>query len=108
VPWPRRRNSAVRAFVRRAGAAEYSLGVEELLVRHFFGERRDGVFAEIGAGDWRAGSNTLFLERHLGWSGVAVDARDDLGAGWRENRPGTRFENYLVTDHAGTVDPFYV
>ncbi len=93
--------------MRSAGPAQYSLGPEELLVRHFFTERREGFFAEVGAGDWRAGSNTLFLERHLGWSGIAVDARSDLGAGWREHRPAARFENYVVSDHAG-VDPFYV
>lgn len=97
----------MRRFVSRR-ETHYSLGVEELLVRHFFGDRRDGVFAEVGAGDWRAGSNTLYLERHLGWSGIAVDAREDLAAGWREHRPGTRFERYIVGDRTGATAPFYI
>jgi hypothetical protein len=32
-----------------------------------------GVFVDVGAGDGRRGSNTLYLE-NLGWSGLCIDA----------------------------------
>jgi FkbM family methyltransferase len=86
----------------------HSQGNEELLIGRFFGDRRGGVFVDVGAGHWCDGSNTYFLERDLGWSGIAVDALSELESGYDQNRPGTEFFNYVVTDHSGTIDRFYV
>jgi FkbM family methyltransferase len=90
------------------GVKCYSQGAEELLIRRFFADRRGGFFVDVGAGHWQDDSNTYCLEKHLGWSGIAVDALGELADGYRRNRPGTRFWNYLVTDHSATADPFYV
>jgi len=38
-----------------------------------FGNRRGGVFIEAGAADGLDQSNTLYLERRLGWSGLLVE-----------------------------------
>jgi hypothetical protein len=85
----------------------YSQGREELLIRDFFSDRRGGFFVDVGAGDWRNDSNTLFLEERLGWAGIAVDALAGEGDGYAEHRPRTAFFNYIVTDHSGTEDPLY-
>ena len=84
------------------------MGAEELLIRRFFRNRRGGVFVDVGAGHWQDGSNTYCLEKHLGWSGIAVDATAGFADGYRVNRPRTAFFNYIVTDHSGTADPLYL
>jgi FkbM family methyltransferase len=85
----------------------YSQFDEELVIRDFFQDRRDGFFLDVGAADPTVNSTTYYLEKHLGWSGIAVDAVVDYGILWQLQRPKSRFLNYLVTDHAGTLDPFY-
>ncbi|MCG8457730.1 MAG: FkbM family methyltransferase [Holophagales bacterium] len=89
------------------GTKLYSQNDEELIIRDFFGDRREGFFLDVGAGDWRKNSTTLYLEKHLGWTGIGVDARGHLRRGYDMNRPGTRFEAYAVTDATGGTIPFY-
>jgi len=89
------------------GKALYSQGNEELVIRHFFDDRRGGVFVDVGCSEWKANSTTYYLEKHLGWTGIGIDALPQYGKGFRENRPGTRFFSYLVTDHSGTMEIIY-
>jgi FkbM family methyltransferase len=90
-----------------AGEPLYSQHKEELIVRHFFGDRRGGVYLDVGAFHWRRWSTTYYLEKHLGWTGVAVDALPEVAEGWRRNRPGAQFFEYIVTDHSGTIETLY-
>ncbi|MDX6400577.1 MAG: hypothetical protein QOF27_1183 [Gaiellaceae bacterium] len=106
--WAIRRRARPDALPAPLGPVRYSQGNEELLIRRFFADRRGGVFVDVGSAHWRDGSNTYALERHLDWHGIAVDALSHWEAGYRRNRPRTTFFNYIVTDHSGTVDPFYV
>lgn len=48
-------------------------GGQDLLVAQLLGHKRNGVFFDIGANDGVTISNTLYLERELGWNGVAVE-----------------------------------
>jgi FkbM family methyltransferase len=91
----------------RAGTKLYSQDDEELVIRDFFGDRRGGSFVDVGAGDWRDGSTTLFLEERLGWSGLAVDARRELAPGYAAHRPRTRFVHALVSDGTRERERFY-
>jgi FkbM family methyltransferase len=91
-----------------AGKKRYSQHDEELLIRHFFDDRRDAVFLDVGAYHWKDASTTLYLERHLGWSGVAVDALASFEQGYLENRPKTRFFTYIVSDRSGETATIYV
>jgi FkbM family methyltransferase len=86
----------------------YSQGNEERIVRHFFDDRRDGFFLDVGAFHWKEVSTTLYLEKHLGWSGIAVDAQSRFASGYEKNRPKTKFFSYLVTDHTGDTETFYL
>jgi hypothetical protein len=104
--WRRRATDRAGSIVIR-GTKLYSQNAEELIVRDWFQDQREGFFVDAGAGDWRQDSTTYYLEHHLGWSGVAVDARRSVAQGFLEHRPSTRFFHYLLTDHAGTRDPFY-
>lgn len=91
-----------------SGTKLYSQFNEELIIRHFFDDRRGGTFVDVGAWHWRDGSTTLYLEKHLGWTGIAVDAQDSVRQGYSVNRPGTRFFNYAVADRSGQRVKFYL
>ena len=85
----------------------YSHKNEELIVRDFFRDRRNGFFLDVGCAWPITHSNTYYLEKHLDWSGVAVDALAEYGPAWRQKRPRSRFFSYLVSDHSDTIEPFY-
>ena len=90
------------------GPKRYSQPDEELVIRHFFRDRRDGVFLDVGAYHWKNASTTLYLEKHLGWSGIAIDALEEFEAGYLENRPRTRFFTRIVSDESGVMTTLYV
>ena len=98
----------VRDDILRRGKSLYSQGNEELVIRHFFGDTRDGFFVDVGAYRPIEFSTTYYLEKHLGWSGIALDAVARLKSSYTKHRPKTRFFAYIVTDHSGTLDPFYL
>ncbi len=85
----------------------YSSGNEELIIRDFFRDRRNGVFVDVGCAWPVRKSNTAYLELHLGWSGIAVDALREYGAAWQRDRPRSKFFALFVTDHEGEVQTFY-
>jgi FkbM family methyltransferase len=85
----------------------YSQLDEELVIRDYFQDRRDGVFLDIGCAWPIKGSTTYYLEEHLGWSGIGVDANPDYAASWKKDRPRSKYFTYLVSDHSGTMDTFY-
>ena len=93
---------------RELGPKRYSQFDEELVIRHFFRDRRDGVFLDVGSYHWKKDSTTLYLEKHLGWTGIAVDALERFREGYEQNRPGTRFRNYAVGDRSGGTLTLYM
>ncbi len=90
-----------------SGKKLYSEHNEELIIRDFFNDRQGGTFVDIGCADYKGASTTYYLEKHLGWSGIAVDALVDWARGYIENRPNTKFYNFIVTDHSGKTESFY-
>jgi FkbM family methyltransferase len=94
-------------LVERYGPPQFSRNAEELVIRDFFGDRRDGVFLDVGANHYRDESNTYYLETELGWSGVAVDALGEFAADYGRYRPRTRFVTAFASDVSdGTIDFF--
>lgn len=89
------------------GQKLYSQQDEELIIRHFFRDRRDGVFVDVGAGHHQRYSTTMYLERHLGWKGIAVDGIGEYAEGYRQHRPGTTFVHRLVGDVDGEIGTLY-
>lgn len=53
-------------------------------------------------------SNTYYLEKHLGWKGIGIDALEGYAPGWQEKRPGSQFFSYLVSDQSNTVQTFFM
>lgn len=91
-----------------SGKKLYSQYNEELVIRSFFDDRRGGVFVDVGSWNWRDGSTTYYLEEHLGWTGIAIDAQASLAPGYEKNRPGTKFFSYIVTDHSGGTETLFL
>lgn len=79
----------------------YSQYDEELVIRDFFDDRKNGFFVDVGSYHWTEISTTYFLERHLGWSGIAIDAQPMFAEGYKKHRPRTKFFSYAVTDKSG-------
>jgi len=85
----------------------YSHANEEIVIRDFFQDRRHGFFLDVGCGLPVQDSNTFYLEERLGWTGFGVDALPEFTRKWRRRRPNSRFFNFLVTDHADSVEVFF-
>lgn len=72
-------------------------GLDRKLERHL--DFDGGFFVEAGAHDGYSQSNTYYLERFRGWSGVLVEGIPELAARCRANRPrATVVEAALVAD----------
>ena len=92
----------------RFGTQHYSQNNEELIIRDFFNDRRGGVFLDVGAYDYQKLSNTYFLEKNLGWTGVAIDAQQEFAQGYAEHRPGTQFFAFYISDKSDEKAKFFV
>lgn len=90
------------------GKKLYSQFDEELVIRHFFQDRKGGVFVDVGASYWKVDSTTYYLEERLEWSGIAIDAIAEHAAGYALNRPRTKFFSYIVTDRSGGSETLYL
>ena len=102
-----RNERALAGEILKHGKKLYSQHDEELIIRDFFNDRKRGIFVDVGCADHTWTSTTYYLEKHLGWSGVGVDALAEHAVGYIENRPNTRFFTFIVTDHSCGMEPFY-
>jgi FkbM family methyltransferase len=95
-------------LVQKYGPKLYSQHNEELVIRDFFNDQRGGVFVDIGASHYQTNSTTYYLEKHLDWSGIAVDAICDYGKGYQLYRKKTRFFCFFVSDRSDQEADFYI
>jgi FkbM family methyltransferase len=86
----------------------YSQFDEELIIRDFFDDRKGGFFVDVGSAQWDDLSTTYFLERYLGWHGIAIDAQAGYAEGYEKNRPKTKFFAYAVSDKSGETLKLYL
>lgn len=77
-------------LIATSGSTRHARTMEEMIIRDYFNDRRDGVFLEVGANHDSQSSNTHVLESELGWSGVAVGVLAELGPDDATNRPKTK------------------
>lgn len=114
VPWHARRLFYLtggpwlrRGAYERLGSRRYSrpalFDLDAVLERHL--PERGGVFVEAGAHDGYTQSNTYYLERHRGWSGVLVEAIPALAAKAARRRPRSHVVNCALVseDHDGAT-----
>jgi FkbM family methyltransferase len=96
------------ALERVQGKPLYSQDDEETLVRAFFADRRGGFFLDVGSGDPIRHSTTYYLEKHLGWEGIAVDAIAEYAETFARERPRTRFFTYFAGPKSDATHDFFV
>jgi FkbM family methyltransferase len=79
---------------------------QDLFVAYALRGRIGGFFCEFGATDGLALSNSAYLERRLGWSGILAEP----ARGWHEalarNRPQARIETRCVWSRSGETLEF--
>lgn len=80
---------------------------EEWIIRDFFRDRTGGVFVDVGASHHQINSNTYFLEKTLGWSGLAIEPFTHFEAGYLAQRPKTKFLPFFVSDVSGAEARMY-
>src|SRR5690349_624185 len=97
-----------KVFEEKYGPDHFSEREEEWLIRDFFGDKRDGVFVDIGANHFRAASKTYYLESKLGWRGIAVEPQQQFAADYAKFRPKTKFLPFFVSDTSNETAKLYV
>jgi len=80
----------------------YSQWGQDRFAAWFFNQKKYGVFVDIGAYDGVIISNAYFLEKNLGWSGIAVEPSTHLFKLLQQNR-NCIFYNGCISDKDGKV-----
>jgi FkbM family methyltransferase len=102
--WQYRRlaESAVNQVIDGASLAAqgYSsqCGQDKWLVETMFPGLRNGIFIDIGAHDGVSFSNTVFLEKQLGWTGLAVEPMPDVFERLSRNRSCIKVNGCISAD----------
>jgi FkbM family methyltransferase len=92
----------------RFGPHHQSENEEEWFIRDFFADRRDGVFVDVGANHPKRFSKTWYLEKELGWSGIAVEPLRQFQADYETERPRTKFRPFFVSHTSDETAKLYV
>lgn len=95
-------------FRERYGPHHQSENQEEWFIRDFFADRRGGFFVDVGANHPKNYSKTWYLEKQLGWAGIAIDPLREFEAAYGIERPATRFRSLFVSDRSDQVANLYV
>lgn len=82
-------------------------GQDRYLYETVFKDRHGGVFVDIGAYDGETLSNTVFFERHLGWTGLCVEPLPAAFEKLKASRTATCL-NVCIGDYDGEGDFFDV
>lgn len=96
------RDGVVRPACQSLGIGAFSsvaLDYLDLQCVRLLGHRRGGVFVEAGANDGLCQSNTYYLEKVLGWSGVLVEPIPELAAKCTKRRPRSTVVNAALVRH---------
>lgn len=80
----------------------YSQIGQDKFVNEFL-NKKNGVFVDIGAHDGRSGSNSLFFEESMGWSGICIEPSKDEFMMLSSFRKSINL-NVCVSDYDGESD----
>jgi FkbM family methyltransferase len=102
------RHPESQALMDKYGPAKNSYSEEEWCIRDFFHDRRDGVFVDVGANDYKVTSNTYYLDTALNWRGIAIEPQKQFEADYVKYRPRTKFLSFFVSDVSNQRAKMYV
>jgi FkbM family methyltransferase len=79
---------------------------EKQAIRHFFGDRSDGFFVEVGANEPTSPESQTFHLEQLGWRGILVEPIPELAEKARQLRPNSTVWQAACSAHgsAGEVE----
>jgi FkbM family methyltransferase len=80
---------------------------QDRFIDEFFKEKRNGVFVDIGAHEGVHISNTFFLEKERGWTGICIEPLPVEFKKLNENRNSINL-NVGVSDFDGEADFTYI
>jgi FkbM family methyltransferase len=100
--------AVISELTERYGPSKNSERYEEWILREALQDRRGGVFVDVGASHYQKNSNTYYLEKELGWSGIAIDPLESFAADYAAHRPRTRFVPLFVADRSHALVKFFV
>ena len=69
------------------GKVSFSQEGEDLILLRYFNSKRDGFFVDVGAHHPYRFSNTYYLYKNLGWTGINIDAMPDSMVLFNSYRP---------------------
>ena len=101
VPRPQPRIEEEVLLEQTYGPDHFSANAEEWIIRDFFHDRRNGFFVDVGAGHYASLSNTYYLERMLGWSGLAIEPLQHFKPDYDAHRSRSRFLAFFISDVSG-------
>jgi FkbM family methyltransferase len=108
-PWGEVQSAREIEYFRQTyGPNRYSEREEEWLIRDFFSDRRGGFFVDVGAHHYRETSKTYYLEKELGWSGIAVEPQREFAEDYVTHRPRTRFFPFFVSSASNEMARLFV
>lgn len=87
---------------------QWSQGFEELIIRDFFGDKKGGVFVDVGCYLPRELSTTYDLEDRLEWTGIGIDAQRDFAPAWKKDRPKSIFVATAISDKDGETLTLFI
>lgn len=76
---------------------------QDKIVDEYFHGKRDGFFVDVGAHDGISLSNTYFLEKERGWTGICVEPIIERYKELVVNRPNSICIDKCMYSHNGTV-----
>lgn len=89
------------------GKNQYAQFNEELIIRDVFEDKKSGFFVDIGANHYKKNSTTYYLDKNLGWQGIAVDALVHYQSDYKKYRPNVNYLNYFISDKSHITTDFY-
>jgi len=81
----------------------YGAGGQDIHVANLLGRLRGGTFVDIGANDGVTISNTLYFEKELGWTGLAIEPMPGAYARLKANRRCHTL-NACISEREGTAE----
>lgn len=87
---------------------QWSQGYEELIIRDFFGDKKEGIFVDVGCYLPRELSTTYYLEDRLQWTGIGIDAQRDFATAWKKERPRSTFVSTAISDKDGETLTLFI
>lgn len=72
------------------------IGQDEYYIKHIINYKQNGYYVDVGAHDGIKLSNTYYLEKNLNWTGICIEANEDLHQKLCVNRPNSINVNQLI------------